>query len=213
MRLLDRYRRSRRSGALSRRRRPAQIAQLPVLRPLQRTGRGDRRRPAGALRRARGATVDAAIRAPRRTASGHPMRPESRLKTRRRGSTGRCCSCGATLDVGLNDAVEVRGATGSRRSAASPRSTAPHDHRGAGVDHRASPSRRRSCRFLGEPLSFGLGPRHARARLQRRGPGDRRRPAGRRARAHAHRRPARSTPGRARPCRATSSRPASPRST
>ncbi len=208
MRLLDRFfdlaERALAAGVTA-----SQIAQMECVRPLQRMGEDipdDELARFDALQAAferEFAALQRTIRssAMRLTAEDAATRLEGPLLFLRR-----------TLDVGLHDAVEVRGGDGRTRLGR----IAAIDDELMTIEVLESTSGLTLAgtvvRFFGEPLSFGVSPSHAGARLQRRRPGDRRRPAGRRARAPAHRRPADQSRPRGR-CRATSSRPASPRST
>ena len=134
-------------------------------------------------------TAESARRRPMRlTVEGAATRLEGPLLFLRR-----------TLDVGLNDAVEVSGADGrARLGRIAALDERVHDHRGAGIDRRDSRCEGTVVRFLGEPLTFGARPGHSRPRVRRRRPGHRRRTTDRRApQALPHRRPA-DEPGGAR---------------
>ncbi|MCK7477987.1 MAG: hypothetical protein M0C28_11560 [Candidatus Moduliflexus flocculans] len=156
-------------------------------------------------KRASDARVRATLRPPRRRECRPPRRREPTMQPRvtvEGAATrldGPLLFLRRTLDVGLNEAVEVdRPRRPARGSAASPRSTSEFVTIEVLESTAGLALADTVVRFLGDAARrSALGAGHARPRVQRRRPGHRRRPADRGAQAPAHRRPA-DQPGGAR---------------
>ncbi len=187
---------------------PADIVQMACVRPLQRLGediadtelsRLDTLQ--AAIEREFAALTDKPELAMRPTVEGAATRLEGPLLFLRR-----------TLDVGLQDAVEVLGGDGRIRLGR----VAAIDDEFLTIEVLESTAGLTLggtvVRFFGEPLTFGVAPSILGRDLQRQRKGDRRRAAGRGARAPCASTDCRSTPSRAR-CRGISSRRASRHST